>query len=492
VWWGRPCRDALAAGDVDLLLATLLVLAQAGLLIRYHHAPGVVSLLGVVLTNLFGWFAHPVLLALLLPLFLVYYVSVGTRHRLAWHLSLLAGLLAALGANAFWLADWVDYWWIRAPLRADTPLLAHRTLRTLWEAPLWGGPVDRALGCGLIVAAAAGVLLYNGTSQRATARLLGLGWAGFLLLALAGLAWEPLARLGAARLLVPALLFAALPAAHALAESLRWSCRPGPARWAALAGAGGLAALAGLTARESLAGWSARLLAPEPLAVGLGPEREAVVAAVRAYTTDQARILWEDRRGPHGQSRWTALLPLLTGRSYVGGLDPDAGIDHTASGLVDEALAGRPLREWSGGELHDYCTRYNIGWVVCWSRGACRRFRRWPEAEPLTPLAAEGEGVEGGWLFRLRRRPSFALSGSARWRSADSRRIELGDVVPQRLPPEDGDGAVVLSLHYQAGMRVAPSRVRLEPTVETSEPIPFIRLRLAEPAARLTITWDKR
>src|SRR5260370_829276 len=47
VWWGQPCRDAMEAGDVDLLLAALLVLAEAGLLIRYHQAPGVLSLLGV-------------------------------------------------------------------------------------------------------------------------------------------------------------------------------------------------------------------------------------------------------------------------------------------------------------------------------------------------------------------------------------------------------------------------------------------------------------
>ena len=41
VWWGKPCRDLLEAGDVDLLTATLAVLAQAGLLLRYHRAGAV-------------------------------------------------------------------------------------------------------------------------------------------------------------------------------------------------------------------------------------------------------------------------------------------------------------------------------------------------------------------------------------------------------------------------------------------------------------------
>ncbi len=33
----KPCRDLLEAGDVDLLMTTLAVLAQAGLLLRYHY-----------------------------------------------------------------------------------------------------------------------------------------------------------------------------------------------------------------------------------------------------------------------------------------------------------------------------------------------------------------------------------------------------------------------------------------------------------------------
>src|SRR5262249_40646580 len=113
VLWGGPCRDALEAGDVDLLLATLLTVAQAGLLLRYHQAPGCWNLAGVVAAGFAGWFAHPLLLALLLPLFLVYYVSVGTRHRLAWHVGLLGGLMAAGAGHLFWLYRLGGCWWVR-------------------------------------------------------------------------------------------------------------------------------------------------------------------------------------------------------------------------------------------------------------------------------------------------------------------------------------------------------------------------------------------
>src|SRR5262249_26055853 len=33
MWWSGPCRDAMEAGDVDLLLAGLMTVTQAGLLI---------------------------------------------------------------------------------------------------------------------------------------------------------------------------------------------------------------------------------------------------------------------------------------------------------------------------------------------------------------------------------------------------------------------------------------------------------------------------
>jgi hypothetical protein len=68
---------------------------------------------------------------------------------------------------------------------------------------------------------------------------------------------------------------------------------------------------------------------------------------------------------------------------------------------------------------------------------------------------------------------------------ADFRHVVLEDVVPE-------DGIVVLSLHYQAGLRVSPSRVRLEREPDAFDPIPFLRLRVAGPVARLTLAWEER
>jgi hypothetical protein len=107
------------------------------------------------------------------------------------------------------------------------------------------------------------------------------------------------------------------------------------------------------------------------------------------------------------------------------------------------------------------------------------------------PLPA-GDGTGPGRLFVLGRKPTYALRGSADLLGANAQRIVLGDVTPQRAGPDDRRGQVVLSLHYQAGMRVAPSRVRLERAEESPDAIPFVRLLVDDPVTRLTITWDKR
>ena len=505
VWWGQPCREALESGDMDLLLAALLALAQAGLLIRYHHDPGPLSWLGIVAAALLGWFAHPLLLALLMPLFLIYYLSVGTRHRLAWHLALLSGLLGALAVNSFWLIDWIDYWWIRVPPPGGPGVSPagssiELTLVNVWQSSLWGGPVDRAFACVLLLAAAVGVVLYNQSGQRATARLIGLSAAGFLALSAAGLIWEPLGQFGAPRLLVPALLFAAIPAAHALActASAVWSRRAG--RWASFAAATAVVALIGRAPPPALATWTDRLRKVDSLQLGLDAGQQAILEALKQHTTNEARILWEDRPAAPLASHWTALLTLLTDRAYVGGLDADARIEHTTNGLADGVLMGRPIRDWSDDALREYCTRYNIGWVVCWSAAACERLHNWPRAKQLAGLPPAAEGEPPGYLFAVRRPGfSFALTGSVRWLSADTQRIVLADVVPPHDGPDHhGKKQILLSLHYQAGMRVAPGRVLLDSCpMERLDSVPgdsrpFVRLWIEEPVTRVTIIWDKR
>jgi hypothetical protein len=173
-----------------------------------------------------------------------------------------------------------------------------------------------------------------------------------------------------------------------------------------------------------------------------------------------------------------------TGRSFLGGLDPEANLEHGYASLVDQQLAGRPIAEWTDAELTPFFQRYNVGWVVCRSAATIARFDAWCSAGAAERKAALTIDGQPGCLFALKRQPSFVLKGQARWIAANHRHIILGDVVPEK-----GSDMVVLSLHYQAGMQVTPPQVEIEKDPDPFDPIPMIRLRMAAPVTRVIMTW---
>ena len=330
-----------------------------------------------------------------------------------------------------------------------------------------------------MLSALVGCLVLNETRCRASARLFGFGALGLVVLAVLGIAWEPLGRLGTSVLLLPGLWFACLPAAYAWAWGVARIREAGAAGALILLGlSGGLVALAALD-QETVAAMAGRLRAARPLEIGLSDQRETILDQLKTQTTPERRILWEDRQRSRCVSRWAALLPLWTERSFIGGLDSDTLIEHSTICLREGQLAGRPVSAWSDEALDDYCTRYNVGWIACWAPQTLERFERWPGAEKITSLSDDGYG----WLFAVKAPGSFALKGRAELTQADSKRITLSGLEPE-------EGVVVLSLHYQRGMRATPSRVRVEEEKSGHDPVGFVRLRMAGPVARLTLTWE--
>ena len=141
-----------------------------------------------------------------------------------------------------------------------------------------------------------------------------------------------------------------------------------------------------------------------------------------------------------------------------------------------------PIASWSDAALEDYCKRYNVAWVCAWSSAVVKRLQEWPDAVPLADLQDDVHG----YLFLIKHAPrDFILKGKAKIIHADWHHITLADVVPE-------NGALVLSLHYQAGLRASPPRVQVEREPCGHDPIGFIRIRVAGPVARLTLTWGDR
>lgn len=480
VWWGQPEHDALHNGEVEVWLGGLALLAHAGLLVRFHRAPGLGCWLGMVLTASLVWFAQPLFLPIFLILGLTYYLTVGAKHpMLLWHLSLLASELAALAINSFWLRDWFTFWWLRAPWSGAPVILQHRTLRAFWEAPIWGSAEDRILALFLLASGLVGIWLLHRGRQRPSARLLGVGCGIMLVLAFAGVSCESLGEVGTFGLLVPAVWFAAFAAAHACTRTLRLMQFKFGSVATILCGLI-MAAGGGALANPVLADLWSRYSMPQPMQIGLGAEQRSIVERLVLHTRPEGRILWEN--SSIDQSSWPALLSIMTGRGFVGALDPVCTIEHSAIGLVAEKLSGRPIEHWTDLELEDYCRLYNIGWIACWSAPVRERLEKWPAAKLLYHLSETSNNA----LFAVESNPlSYTLKGQAQVVHADCQHITLADVVPD-------DGVVVLSLHYQPGMRALPSRVQIEREPSALDAIGFIRLRVAGPVARVTLTWDDR
>ncbi len=478
VAWSRPAEALIEAGDLCLPLTAVLAVLGLALLARWHERPCPAAWLGLTAVTAVGWAVHPSLWLAFTLLGLGGWAAVARRHRWAWHIGLALAHAAALAVTWPALDGWASDWWVRLPERAVVGESVHDLIIPDPSALRAVVSVER-IACALLFlgCAAGGACRWSG-GRRCPVAGSALAAAAALALAGVGAMRNGSVPLTPTQFLLVGLWLAVLPAAVAVTRGVVWLTIGGGRRFAGPVVGGGLFLIvAGVVARRPLAlelpEWG-----PQPLTIGLPADARELEDALGAVTKATARILWEDRAGSPDLG-WAPLLPRRLGRAFVGGADPDGVLEHSACGLRDGTLVGRPLAAWSDPELDGYCRRYNIGWVMCATAAARVRFANWSAAEPLPPHAAAG----GRYLFAIRRPHSFVLKGRVRQFEADGRRVTLADVVPE-------GGEVVLSLHYQAGWRARPAWVRVERELDAYDPIPFVRLRMPGPAGRVTLTWD--
>lgn len=476
VWWTPPVRTLFDAGYIDLLTAGLMGVVFVGGLARYAAHPGPAAWLALALPAAVGWYAQPLAWAGLLPCVAVFYLAVAPRHGPAWHLGLAGVAVAGLAPNLWWLWDWGRYWWLRQPTADDlAPLPPPDVL--LGEpgdylSLLGTGPV----GWGLLAVGGLGLLGYLRTGRRAAAGAVLLAALAAVFAGRLGAVWPPVRMTAADKAAPFALAVLVLPAADLLG------------RWWWAAGAGRV--IVGLAAGLPLAlGFAPGLadpvgelfhLARHPLPLGLTRDQQALVDGLLKLTTPDARILIEEADPTRPGWNWTALLPVLTGRAYLGGLDPEASIDHAFCGLKAGHLNGRPFTDWTPDQRAAFCKRYNVGWVLCRTAAATDWWGRDPLAREVGRFRDGGELV----LFALDRPRSFVLTGTGAVERADRRGIVLTDVAP------DAAGEVVVSFHHSPGLRAVPTAAQVGADKDPFDPVPLVKLRLPGPVSRVTLTWD--
>jgi hypothetical protein len=477
--WSNPGRHTIEAGQIDSLAAGLAAIVFVPWLARFATTLGIDAWIVLTAMALAGWFFNPFVWLGLTPIVLAYYLVFAPRHGPAFHLGLAGVTFVGITPNVWWMVDWAKFWWLRQPLTGD-----HLTAPE-WQAVLGCSHDYAALfGClplwpALVAGGLFGSVIVWRAGHCSAASLSLLSALLAAVVARACCAWPGLPHGLPERLVVLAAGFLIVPTAFGLWRLLE---RFHMAKFAMITVLLGLLVVGWVDGhRRPLARTLG--IAADPLVVGFTAEQRDIIAALKQHTTNDARILWDETTSQRSTWNWSALLPVMTDRSFLGGLDPEAGMEHSFCAMCDRQLTGRGLGEWGDKELTQFCRWYNIGWVVARSPAVIERWAKHPQARVVAQLKEGGRPVV---LYALDRGRTFVLAGSATWRSADSRRVVLTDVTPNAA------GEVHLSLHMIEGLRVFPSYIQVGKLEDLNcpDPIHLIRLKVPGPTPRITLSWE--
>jgi hypothetical protein len=547
--WSTTVRQMIIEGQLDLLGAGLAGVVLVPWLARYARTLGVDAWLVLASTGTIGWYFQPLIWVGLSPVILAYYIVFAPRLGPAWHLGLAGVTFVGIAPNAWWLSDWGKYWWLRQPI----PIAGDHIPLPNWRAVLGTiadyPPLFEYLPGGIVLmfGGVVGLILLWRTGHKTAAWLLLLAAVFAVMMARVAGVWPAVPPAIPDRVMVLAAGFLVPPTAYSV--------------WAALSAFRG-ARLATILAVAALliVGWvdgagqplARRLdVAADPLLIGFTREQEQLITLLNEYTTPEARVLWDETFHQRASWNWSALLPLRTSCALLGGLDPEAGVEHSYCAMCSRQLTGRALCEWSDSELMDFCDWYNVGWVVARSPAAIERWDKLPRAKAIARLSEDGQPVVLYVLDRLRTYiwkperfnlsdPVLASLRSAkvseavlqklnhlknkdRLRADFLRELSLALntdeaaayqelIVNTALTPgatatwesantrrviltnvvPNAAGEVNLSLHMLKGLRVSPSYIVVESMKDPTcrDPVDHIKLHMPSPVPRLTLMWE--
>ena len=483
-WWSPVARDVDRQGNGVWLYGGLLLALCHALLVRYHQGPSLLAWACWTGAGTLLVLVQPIYVILAIPFLLGYTMRVGPRHAWIWQVGLITGALFPLLIHMDWLQDWVRYWWIRRAASLEINQSGAAWLDN-WRQLVRPGEPTTIFPLALIL-----FLFFAGWAQlhiggsRALGRSFGGAVFGLLAWVGIGFLWEPARRLETEGMFFGAVWFALYPAARGLLSVLtgRWTeverSKGGPCLVKAIPGCFVVALVLGMAGSEL---WSPlwRMQEPDSDNLAMQAKQKTVLEGLAALPRGGGRILWEegDAATPGKAEGHSPLLPLLTGRPFMGGLESAGLIEHLGSGLVEGRLAGSPIEDYSDRELSGYFTTFNIGWVVCLSEVSEKRLAAHPNAVPEGKIGQRP-------LFRIDRKPSFVLRGQADLISATPEGIVLGNLRPE-------DGQVVLSFHFHSHWEAVPARVVVEREMDSRDPIPLVRLALDGPVSRVVLRYRR-
>ncbi len=205
-----------------------------------------------------------------------------------------------------------------------------------------------------------------------------------------------------------------------------------------------------------------------PIATALPPAAAEIENWMNRIGRDSRLILesgWTI--GNHGEVRplyfnsdLTLLWTLENGREVIGGSPSEGFSTFSFVDFGNGVAFGRPLEQWTPGELREQLDIYNVGELILWSDDAKRYMSQVPDVKLLLENAPYA-------LYGVAGVRSYLLAGQAASVQAVQDCIEIRNAQPGRL---------VLKYHYFRTLRASPP-MRLTPAaIGNGDPTPFVQL----------------
>ena len=463
LWWTGPMRWYHTAGMTSYVLGAFAGLPLALAAVRACVNPTIWRLAAVAVAAALGMFLHPLFLLGVALAGLPYLVSqLQDDRRLLRTLASVALLLAlVLVINGFWIWQTMvasSYAYGEQPYqRAVEPFLAIKEMLQVAPTAAKGSRLYIVFFVGTVVC-----LVTRWTPYRRA--MLALASGGALLMAWASVSAMvgPLGALQPNRFSAMAWLCLVLPGAEGLRCALA-KARLGDARqrWASTALIISGLAITLFYAKELVAeifmdsGRKYGIARPE--VKGQPPFSKQMVAYLKNKTDHRARIYFELSLGrKHDGGHMAALYAWEADREFIGGPYPYVGF----ANAWDDSAFGRPLVNYSSGELINLLDNYNVGWMICHS-DACKATMSKLEGvlldEAFGPVTA----------YRRLSVPGFVAQGQA----------EIIDRCVNRIAVRaQSSESVVLRYHWVAGLRSFPAAI-VEPVAGLPGDRPNILIR---------------
>jgi hypothetical protein len=444
-WMSLPVV-LLMLGMAGNLLGVALALAALGLLHRMLQEPARGPAVLFALAGALAIHTHPHGVAVL-GLFSLALSLAATHRGIALRAALMAWLAVALAPYVATLAQFRDridpdfqvYW---ALARAAEPFHYYFDFGD-------GARQAGVLELALLVLAVAELLRWHRAGRWAARGYLAALGVLFVL-CFWGARSRFLASLEPLRFTVSLAYLSLVPASALLARTLQGG---GSRERIVMAGGGALIV--------------ALLAAGTPAMTGLlrvGPDatERALADWIVRHVPADGRVLIEDSAvgGPLGEAEASGggvlpLLPLMTGRSFVGGPTAAARPRAFFANLIDARLFGRPVEAVDG--LPARLDRYGISAALVWSASAYRA---------VVKAGMRPAGRVGRLVGLVRPDPGRAISGRAKIRPG-----------PGGLLVDDAvagpDGRLVLSWHHDPLLECDPP-ARLTGVTLGDDPVPFL------------------